>query len=304
MQIGLTQTKQKTLKIKSDFSRILNAKEVKSCLVDRDIENPNVVIESLGLKTDFLEKPPFKYLRTGSEVWEFYLIRMFEIEGKTYNFWIKKFKKDEKSTYKNKCRKYERRQKVGVPYKEFKSKYPKIDDEKLKKKVALFVKRLMKFEHPLRMKDSKNTGNRLEAAIAFKEYLLKPFESQNLSKILFESNEMEALTELLKRAFYNNSMNSEHMLSVCLMLCLYGQNGRKKGTKIPHELAELVAKKIPQKKEMSDEIIHELQKVSKNFSRDFNPPYANIYNNRDRVNIFFRIRTWIKLVKDTSMVTA
>lgn len=272
-------------------------------MVDRDIENPNAVIEALGLKTNFLDDPPFKYLRTGSEVWEFYLIRMFKVESKTYNFWIKPFKNDEKSTYK-KNRKHERRQKVGVPYKKFEHKYPKIDDKQLEKKAAPFVKQLMKFEHPLRMKDSKNIGNRLNAAKAFNKYLLGPFESQKLNKILIESNEIEALAKLLKRAYHNNSMNSEHMLSVCLMLCLYGQNGQKKEKKIPHELAELVAKKIPKKTEMSDEIVYELQKVSKNFRKDFKPPYANIYDNRDRVNIFFRILTWIKLVKDTSMVTA
>lgn len=61
--------------------------------------------------------------------------------------------------------------------------------------------------------------------------------------------------------------------------------------------------KDEERQNLIDTINNSLSKVSKGFKKDFYPPYGYVYDKyRDRVNVFFRIRTWMYLLKVTSKV--
>ncbi|MBR2899035.1 MAG: hypothetical protein IKC23_05380 [Fibrobacter sp.] len=295
----------KEYKRKPDFSNIFSVYERgNSLLVDEDIEDPNAVLKILGMRTDFLDKEPFVNLRTNSNVWEFYLLKMFGVTEKLFSSITSEFEDD---PYDDTTR-----QRVGNSYKSFAEsevKYPTIKDKTLKDASTAFVKRLKKSKYPLRRKDPKNIKNRIKAAKAFRAYLLQTFVYPNaiLNKVFGGKDgpltDDLRLAELLKSK--GNGENKEHLLAVCLMFCLYGS---KKQKMIAHGLAEEVCNGLSQysskgeeRQKLIDTINNSLSKVSKGFKKDFYPPYGYVYDKyRDRVNVFFRIRTWMYLLKVTS----
>ena len=132
----------KEYKRKPDFSNIFSVYERgNSLLVDEDIEDPNAVLKILGMRTDFLDKEPFVNLRTNSNVWEFYLLKMFGVTEKLFSSITGEFEDD---PYDDTTR-----QRVGNSYKSFAEsevKYPTIKDKTLKDASTAFVKRLKKIK--------------------------------------------------------------------------------------------------------------------------------------------------------------
>lgn len=292
---------------KSEFMNIFSVYEKgNSLLVDEDIEDPNTVLSILDLSADFLEKEPFMNLRTNSNVWEFYLLKMFRVTEKQFVAMTADF---DEEAYDDTTR-----QRVGNSYKSFAKsevKYPTIKNEKLKKASAAFVKRLKESKYALRRKDSENIKNRIKAATSFRKYLLQTFDYPKaiLQKVLGGKDGPKTddirLAELLKAK--GNQENKEHLLAVCLMLCLYGSKNRQM---IAGELAEKVCEELNKQCSNSSEqqdLIETIQKslstASNQFRKNFYPPYGYVYDKyRDRVNVFFRIRTWMYLLKVTSKV--
>lgn len=302
----------KEYKRKTEFSNIFSVYEKgNSLLVNESIEDPNAVLKILGMSTEFLEKEPFVNLRTNSNVWEFYLLKMFGVTEKQFTSITKDFK-----DLKNPPPPYDdtTRQRVGNSYESFAEsevKYPTIKDEKLKKRAEPFIKRLKATKYALRQKDPKNIKNRIKAATAFRAYLLQTFDYPKaiLKKVLGGKDgpltDDLRLAELLKaKGIYDNK---EHLLAVCLMFCLYGS---KKKKMIAHELADEVCEGLSQysskdeeRQNLIDTITESLSKASEGYKKDFYPPYGYVYDKyRDRVNVFFRLRTWMYLLKVTSKV--
>ena len=297
----------KEYKRKTEFSNIFSVYEKgNSLLVNESIEDPNVVLKILGMSTEFLEKEPFVNLRTNSNVWEFYLLKMFGVTEKQFSSITSDF---DEEPYEDTTR-----QRVGNSYDSFAKsevKYPTIKDEKLKKRAEPFIKRLKATKYALRQKDSKNIKNRIKAATAFRAYLLQTFDYPKaiLKKVLGGKDgpltDDLRLAELLKaKGIYDNK---EHLLAVCLMFCLYGS---KKKKMIAHKLADEVCEGLSQysskdeeRQNLIDTITESLSKASEGYKKDFYPPYGYVYDKyRDRVNVFFRLRTWMYLLKVTSKV--
>ena len=293
-------------KKKKEFKEILSQKEEgNSLLTEKTIEDPNAVLKALGLNTNFLDKEPFSNLRTNSDIWEFYLIKMFKIKKDEYKNWIDEFK-DDSPAYRH-CS----RRRVGNPWPQFKdndAKYPTIENDKLIKASEKFVGRLQEFKGPLRKLDEKNKKNRIKAAKAFNSYLLNSIkfgkDAAAVKQIFInKKSEDSVLGELLRRSYWKNNLglDSNHMLAICLMLCLYGH--QKQGY-ISQQLAKNVCDKLSKLKKIDGGLIEEITKKLKdrteNFKKPFIPPYKYLYTKyRDRINIFFRIKTWIRLVKTT-----
>lgn len=295
-------------KKKKEFKEILSEKEEgNSLLTKKTIEDPNAVLKALGLNTDFLSNEPFSNIRTNSDIWEFYLIKMFKIKQKEYENWIEDFV-DKSPAYRH-CR----RRRVGNSWKQFNDndvKYPTIYNKDLIKASEKFVGRLQEFKGPLRKIDKKNIKNRKIAAKAFNSYLLKSmdFGKKAINDIFFDNKKEDfILMELLRRSYWNKNpgLDSNHMLAICLMLCLYG---RQKQGYISPQLAKIVCEKLDDLKKCNDGLIEEITKKLKdktgNFEKSFIPPYKGVYTkHRDRINIFFRIKTWIRLVKTTYLAS-
>lgn len=291
-------------KKKKEFKEILSQKEEgNSLLTEKTIEDPNAVLKALGLNTNFLDNEPFSNLRTNSDIWEFYLIKMFKIKEDEYKYWIKDFS-DKSPAYRH-CS----RRRVGNSWNQYNDndvKYPTIDSNDLIKASEKFVGRLQQFKGPLRKVDKKNITNRKKAAKAFNSYLLKSmkFGKKAINDIFFDNkNEDFILMELLKRSYWNKNpgLDSNHMLAICLMLCLYGH--QKQGY-ISQQMAKIVCQKLNLLKncdnEIREKIIRNLEDRTSYFKKPFIPPYKYVYTKyRDRINIFFRIKTWIRLVKTT-----
>lgn len=295
-------------KKKKDFKEILSQREEgNSLLAKKTIENPNAVLKVLGLNTNFLDKEPFSNLRTNSDIWEFYLIKMFKIKKDEYENWIDEFK-DDSPAYRH-CS----RRRVGNPWPQFNdndAKYPTIENDKLIKASEKFVGRLQQFKGPLRKEDEKNKKHRKRAAKAFNSYLLNSMRfGKNAVKEIFinKKSEDSVLGELLKRSYWekNPGLDSNHMLAICLMLCLYGH--QKQGY-TSQQLAKIACDKLSELKKIDGGLIEEITKKLKdrteNFKKPFIPPYKDVYTKyRDRINIFFRIKTWIRLVKTTYLAS-
>ncbi len=298
-------------KKKKEFQDVLSTKEVYNNFIVKDIiEDPSAVLEELDLSAGFLDKKPFSNLRTGSDIWEFYLIKMFRIKETEYNRWIGDFQ-DKSHAYK-----YCTRRKVGNPWSQFNDndvKYPTINNNpKLIKSSEKFVGRLQQFKGALRQKDRLNSNNRKKAAAAFNDYLLGPmkFGKETMREIFLTKkmgvNDDEILTKLLERSYWkkNCGLNPNHMLAICLMLCLYGN---KKRRPVSCKMAKEVCYRLDnlKKSELKEKIILKLMDQTAGFKKDFIPPYNNIFGkyNRERINTFFRIKTWIKLVKDTYLAS-
>lgn len=297
----------KEYKRKPEFLNIFSVYEKgNSLLVNENIEDPNIVLKILGMSTEFLEKEPFVNLRTNSNVWEFYLLKMFGVTEMQFSSITSDF---DEEPYEDTTR-----QRVGNSYDSFAKsevKYPTIKNEELKKRSEPFIKRLKSTKYALRQKDPKNIKNRIKAATAFRAYLLQTFDYPKaiLKKVLGGEDgpltDDLRLAELLKaNGIYENK---EHLLAVCLMFCLYGS---KKKKKIAHELADKVcgglsqySSKDEERQNLIDTIKKSLSKASKGYKKDFYPPYGYVYDKyRDRVNVFFRLRTWMYLLKVTSKV--
>lgn len=297
-------------KKKKEFKKILSEKEVgNSLLTEKTIENPNAVLKTLGLNTNFLNNEPFSNLRTNSDIWEFYLIKMFKIKKKEYEYWIKDF--DDKSSPYSNCS----RRRVGNPWEQFNNndaKYPTIHNNSLVKASEKFVGRLQEFKGPLRKLDEKNKNNRIKAAEAFNSYLLNSMKfGKDAIKEIFinkkKEDEDSVLGELLKRSYWekNPGLDSNHMLAICLMLCLYGHQNQGY---ISQHLAKIVCDKLSERKKLDGGIIEEITKKLSDrtggFKKPFIPPYKYVYTKyRDRINIFFRIKTWIRLVRATYLAS-
>lgn len=258
-----------------------------------DIESPQKVLKTLWPEFNIKKIEPFCGIRTGANIWEYYLLRMHECSVERYN--RLKLKPSKTFEYNHERLKKTR---LGFTYNLWKDRYKGIKNETLKKASFDFISALKKKTGALRQNDGdlNYIKNRQKAAEAFFKYL-----TNNKKSIANDLSKCGTLYEILETMIKKekNQERKRHLYCISLMLCLYG---RKDEANVSCNLAKIVYEKIVSfENNLAVEICAELKKVSKNFKKNFKPPFANIYGYyQDKATILFRLTTWLTLVEATS----
>ena len=253
-----------------------------------DIESPNKVLKTLWPKFKIGEIHPFCDIKTGANIWEYYLLRMHGCSLDRY----KKLREKPTQTFGNL-----RKVRLGFTYSAWQSRYGKIKNDELKEKSSKFIASLKKKNGALRQNDGDQEylKSRKNAARAFFRYL-----TSRKAKIIENLSKSETLYELLINMIKSetNQSKKDHLYCISAMLCLYG---RKDEARVSCKLAEIVRNEISSLKgSLASEICTELKKASKDFKEDFKPPFAGIYGYyQDKATILFRLTTWLTLVEAT-----
>lgn len=254
-----------------------------------DIESPNKVLRTLWPDFDVERVSPFKDIRTGANIWEYYLLRMFDCKKSRYE----KLRKKPSLTYSGL-----RKIPVGFNYSAWKKRYPEINNEDLKKSSSGFIEGLKEKKCALRFNDhdSDFIKKRQRAAKAFFKYLTSGIDVDSLKKC---GRLYDILISLIRTAEKKKADRMNHLCCISLMLCLYG---RKDECEVSADLAKCVCTKIGKiKNSLVNEICTVLRKETRDFTRNFKPPYSSIYGYyQDRAIILFRLTTWLNLVESTS----
>ena len=254
-------------------------------------DDPARLLDVCGLKK-VLDEEPFKYIRTAGSVWEFYLLSFAK------NIGCREYNKLTKSIYWSQkpiagCT----RRRVGNPYDKWNDNYPEIENNELKKATVPFANKLVSRGCPIRQAGSGDfITKRKNAAQSFFKYLIGGKITKKLFEELRECEDFQIrLIHLIK-----NYPKNDLFITSGLMTCLYG--GRNVDW-IDAKLANAVATAM--KRKTLSPIVENVCNIliSKKNNTYFKPPYKNIYvfkgGNRERVNINFRIQTWLKLLEDT-----
>lgn len=256
--------------------------------------NPVELLDNCGLK-DILTDKPFNNIRTAGSVWEFYLLRFADdISRSRYRPLIKSIPRE--------CEPIAgcSRRRVGNPYNTWESNYPEIDDSVLRSAAKPFANKIVSRKLPVRQARGDDfKAKRRNAAKVFFNYLIGINIKKNLLAKLQECENFQEQLILLLKKYPDNDL----FVTSGLMVCLYG--GRKK-TWVDARLASAVANSLSKKSDdASNDYTSKVCSIlmSKRKNKDFRLPYHDIYDprrgNRERVNINFRIQTWLKLLEDT-----
>lgn len=256
-----------------------------------DVESPNKVLKTLWSEFKISEIKPFCYIRTGANIWEYYLLRMHGCSKNRYD----NLRTKPARTFGNL-----RRVRLGFTYDDWLSRYEKIDGKDgktLKNASKDFISALKRKSDALRFdyREPNYTKSRKNAAKAFFSYLTSGKEAI-IKKLLDKPTLYDILILMIQNE--KNECKKEHLYCISLMLCLYG---RKDEAAVSRKLAKMVSDRLNTfKSGLATEINLELKKVSNNFKKDFKPPFAWIYGYyQDRANILFRLTTWLALVEST-----
>ena len=256
-----------------------------------DIESPNKVLKKFWPDFNIKNVKPFSDIKTGANIWEYYLLRMHGCEPSIY----KKLRGKPSKTFGNL-----RKDRLGFTYSVWQDRYNEINSKILKNTSCEFINALKKRSNALRYNDSDKDyiKKRQKAAKAFFNYLAcgKKTIVNDLSKKTDDPTLYDILEIMLKKE--KNKKRKEHLYCIGLMLCLYG---RKDEARVSPTLAEKVFKRISSiKNSLAHEVCSALKKTSSNFTKEFKPPYAGIYGYyQDKAIILFRLTTWLTLVEAT-----
>lgn len=265
---------------------------------DNIFYEPAKLLQACGFK-DVLNKEPFKHIITPSRIWEFYLLRYVEkISRRDYKKLTAPISIDQKPV--NGCI----RSAVGNPFVKWKSNYHLINesksDRKLRKETLTFAKKLASRKCPIRQNGTPYFINRRkQAAKSFFKYLIgQTIRNKIFEKLKASRNSQSRLTILI-----NNYPNNDLFITSGIMVCLYGgKNTDCIDSGLAHALLKAIKHKRGKDKNTDLKDVYNIIKIKAN-SNHFRPPYKDIYDvrfgNRERVNINFRIETWLKLLEDT-----
>jgi hypothetical protein len=254
--------------------------------------DPSKLLERLDLK-GILENEPFNSITTAGSVWEYYLLRFVHVKRLSYRQLIKNVDQNESAI--DGCR----RTALGNPYDIWQRNYKIINNQCLKRKALPFVNILLRRKCPIRQNGtSVFLSKRKIAARAFFSYLIGNTTTYKFFSYLENCNDFqEQLTKLILKHPKNRLF-----LTSGLMMCLYGGKNvswlNSKLAKAVHDNLNSFAKHT----ETGQKTIRYLAMNAGN-KHSFKPPFKDIYHpivgNRERVNINFRIQTWLKLLNDT-----
>ena len=283
-----------------------------------ELMDPNKVLKNLQLETKYLETPPFYYIRSYAPIWEYFLVALYMRSTKKHGvdsslYHILRSKPSKKFLYFGNG--YHA---VGnANFNDWKRAYlkrfenpPKGEMKSLRallKDTNAFVKSLIKRKEPTRQYQQSESGfikERKKAAKCFLEFLIKGHLDNKFVKTLSEKrSELEQLELLLE--YYEKKEKIEsynHILSVSLLLCLYGhQDGwitKSFCTDVCKRIKEIPLSKQKNKafqKSVIDSLNNAIHCAADNSL--IRPPLAFIYKERDQVSIQKRISSWLHLLK-------
>jgi hypothetical protein len=292
--IDLVKKNQKTPKILSELFTEKGSFNTGKETQENIFYEPSKLLDACGFK-DVLKNEPFIHIRTNSRIWEFYLLRFINISRRDYKKLTAPISIGQQPV--KGCI----RGAVGNPFDKWQFNYHSIDNKKLYKETLPFAKKLASRKCPIRENGTNDFKNKRNvAAKSFFKYLIgQTIKNEIFEKLKDSRNSQSRLTILIK-----NYPNNDLFITSGLMVCLYGG---KNTDWIDSKLANALIKAIKNKgKEYNNTVlkdVYNIIKIKAN-SKRFRPPYKDIYDvrigNRERVNINFRIETWLKLLEDTS----
>jgi len=254
---------------------------------------PAKLLDACGLK-DVLKNEPFKYIITPSRIWEFYLLRYVHISRRDYK------KLTAPITIGQQPVKRCIRSAVGNPFDKWQSNYHLINSRKLRKETLSFAKKLASRKCPIRQKGTNDFKNKRKiAAKSFFKYLI----GQTIKNKIFEELKNSQDSQSRLTILINNYPNNNLFITSGIMVCLYGgKNTDWIDSKLANALLKAIKHKMGKYKNTVLKDIYNIIRIKAD-SKHFRPPYKGIYDvgigNRERVNINFRIETWLKLLEDT-----
>ncbi|HPM09150.1 MAG TPA: hypothetical protein PK941_01725 [Paludibacter sp.] len=254
---------------------------------------PAKLLQACGFK-DVLNEEPFKYIITPSRIWEFYLLRYINIGRRDYKKLTTAITIGQQPV--EGCT----RSAVGNPFDKWQSNYHLIKSRKLQEETLSFAKMLASRKCPIRQNGTLYFINRRkQAAKSFFKYLIgQTIHNKIFEKLKASRNSQSRLTILI-----NNYPNNDLFITSGIMVCLYGgKNTDCIDSGLAHALLKAIKHKRGKDKNTDLNDVYNIIKIKAN-SNYFRPPYKDIYDvrfgNRERVNINFRIETWLKLLEDT-----
>lgn len=287
-----------------------------------DLMDPPKVLRELGLSSNYLEEPPFCYIRSYAPIWEYYLIAL--------NVSMNNLKIDRGiyeplsgTPYKsNGWKPLDSGRAVGnADYDDWKNNYQRFSDianEYEKRRVAKlaeqseeFAKMLVDRSCPIRQcresecnnpEKSRFLKSRRMAAKAFASFLLNDgatFSEDDANELVQKGEIYEKLIWLLNyfSKKQGNDESYKHVLSASLLLSLYGF----KGSVLTKTFVRSVLKHVKDFSKQSDlkvAVCRFLENVvSETEGADVRPPLANIYKERDRLSLTLRISSWLHLLE-------
>lgn len=283
-----------------------------------ELMNPNKVLKILKLETKYLETPPFYYIRSYASIWEYFLIALYMhfnpengVDASLYRILCSKPSKNflyfgngfhavGNADFNDWKRAYLKRFE-NPPEKEIKYLKSLLNETKP------FVESLINRRVPTRQYHRLETEfikERKKAAKCFLKFLVKEnLDNEFVRTLSTKRSELDQLELLLGYYERNKKLGSyNHILSVSLLLCLYG---RQDGW-ITKSFCLNISKKI-KNLPLSDQkskifrkfVIDALDNAVRSNADDswIRPPLAFIYKERDQISIQKRISSWLHLLK-------
>lgn len=285
-----------------------------------ELLDPNAVLTKLGLQSDYLDKPPFRYIRSYATIWEFYLVGLHlanRNQEKRIRSVHEKMCGKPSNIPPQKCLGRFARAVGNTDYTVWKNHYNIMIDShgaqnrdvaNLKKQTSEFVEHLISKPCAIRQYSDQDltkgfVKKRQMAAKTFFEFLIKgKIEDKNIVENLYKQPLDKKLKELY--IYFDHQKDTEsckHILSVSLLLCLYGRKDSSVSTTFFNFVKEQVGKLNDSKMKSNVYVIlqHSLKTAAEAGDNFVVPPLKKIYKEHDRINIMKRISSWFRLLEGT-----
>lgn len=288
-----------------------------------DLMDPPKVMRELGLSSNYLEEPPFCYIRSYAPIWEYYLVALNASHNKNVKISESVYHALSGTPYKTPgwISLGSGRAVGNMFYDDWKKNYERFssitkNQEKqrianLAKESESFVELLIHRNCPIRQCTQKDYDNqersrffisRRRAAAAFMAFLLNDgstLSKEDANALVTLKNIYEELVWLLSY-FQKKKEHQEsykHVLSAALLFSLYGH----KGARCPKFFIKAIinhVKEFSKDSDLKDNVLYRLKNVIDEEQETYViPPLAFIYEERDRLSLTLRISSWLHLLE-------
>lgn len=288
-----------------------------------DLMDPQKVLEDLGLNSNYLEEPPFCYIRSYASIWEYYLIALNASHNTSLQ--ITKTIYDDLSGTPYKKKEWislgSGRAVGNADFEDWKKNYQRfsgITKESEKKRIEELAKQSEDFSEmllnrrcPIRQCRKEEYANpekhkfiksRRKAAKAFTSFLLnngETFSEDDADVLVQKKGIYDKLIWLLD--FFSKKPECvesyKHVLSASLLLSLYGYKGAILGKAFVRTVIKHI-KSFSKQSTQRDVVCRLLDRgVEDAKGVEVYPPLAIIYKERDRLLLTLRISSWLHLLE-------
>ena len=302
--------------LSQDYFKFVNVPEEKGKRDRTDIwSNPAKLLKIVGFGENFVEKRPFRYLKTYAYIWEYSLLhlcmQLHPNEVKVRKTEYLKLRKKSKNIVKperyiphgpGKLERWENYYQWDVLDEDAEA-IGKLAEDSLEFCELLLNRNVGIRDYGESKKDcSEYLKLRRQAATAFFKFLI-----EGKGNFSFEGEDFDStLLALLKQ----EDELSEHVIAVSMLYCLYGRlsdkkNGKKLNSKLVKQLVIRLNKRWSQKTETQHKIINYLKQSERTGLPCLSSYYDFKLHKNDaiqRINIFKRINIWIDFLKQTNKI--